>query len=59
MIIALFLGIAAAALGWRRAALRGGSRSDCITYALAHGIAAALFSMILMTVAFNMGWLND
>ena len=42
MLVALVLGLAAAAMGWRRAAKRGGNRADCIQYAAAHGIPVFL-----------------
>lgn len=59
MLVALILGIVSATIGWRRAARRGGSRADCLQYAAAHGIPAFLVSMILMTVALNMGYLGE
>ena len=55
MLVALVLGLAAAAMGWRRAAKRGGNRADCIQYAAAHGIAIFLIVMVFMTIAGSMG----
>jgi hypothetical protein len=42
--------IAGFALGWRRAAARGGVRADKIQYGFAHGFAALLLTMILALV---------
>lgn len=58
MIPALGLALLAGLIGWRRAAGRGGNASDRWQYAAAHGIAAFLLGMILMTVAARMGWLT-
>ena len=44
-------------LGWSRAARRGGGVPDRIQYALAHGIPAALITLVAVTVAARMGWL--
>ena len=52
--IAFVLGCA---LGWSRAARRGGEVPDRIQYALAHGIPAALITLVAVTVAARMGWL--
>jgi len=56
MIPALGLMVIAGAIGWRRAASRGGNRADRWQYAAAHGIPAFLIGMILMTVAGRLGW---
>ena len=58
MTIAILVGLATALLGWRRASQRGGTRADCIQYALSHGIPGFLVSMILMTVAARLGMLG-
>ena len=52
--IAFVLGCA---LGWVRAARRGGGTPDRIQYALAHGIPAGLVALIAVTLAARMGWL--
>ncbi len=52
--IAFVLGCA---LGWYRAARRGGAVPDRIQYALAHGIPAALITLVAVTVGARMGWL--
>ena len=52
--IAFVLGCA---LGWYRAASRGGGTPDRIQYALAHGIPAGLVALIALTIAARMGWL--
>jgi xanthine/uracil permease len=44
-------------LGWVRAARRGGGVPDRIQYALVHGIAAALATLIAITLAARLGWL--
>ena len=58
MIPALVLMGVAAAIGWLRAAKRGGSTADRWQYAAAHGIAAFLITLVAMTVAGHMGWLG-
>jgi len=58
MLLALILGLLAAAIGWRRASKRGGNRMDCLQYAAAHGIPAFLITMIVFTIAINMGVLG-
>lgn len=57
MLAALLLGLAAAVMGWRRAARRGGNRADRVQYAAVHGIAVFLVVLIVMTIAGNMGLL--
>ena len=47
ILIAFVLGCA---LGWVRAARRGGSTPDRIQYALAHGIPAALITLTALIV---------
>ena len=54
VLVALVLGCA---LGWTRAARRGGGTPDRIQYALAHGIPAALVTLVAVTIAARMGWL--
>ena len=58
MIPAAIAAIAAAVIGWRRAAAAGGNAADKWQYAAAHGIPAFLLVIILMTVAARMGWLG-
>lgn len=58
MIPALIAALAAALLGWRRAAAQGGNTADKWQYAAAHAIPAFLVVIILMTVAARMGWLG-
>jgi hypothetical protein len=43
--IVLAAGLAGAALGARRAKIRGGGRADMAQYAAAHGIAFALLGL--------------
>lgn len=57
MIPAVILMVLAGALGWRRAAKRGGTTADRWQYAAAHGIPAFLVVLILMTLANKLGWL--
>jgi hypothetical protein len=38
---------AGAAVGWRRAAARGGTTADKLQYALAHGFAGLLAGIVL------------
>jgi hypothetical protein len=54
VLVAFVLGCA---LGWVRAARRGGAIPDRIQYALAHGIPAALITLTAVTVGARMGWL--
>jgi hypothetical protein len=54
ILVAFVLGCA---LGWFRAARRGGGTPDRIQYALAHGIPAGLAALAAVTVAARMGWL--
>ena len=44
-----------AALGWQRAARRGGDRLDRLQYAAAHGIAFALAALALPILAGRAG----
>ena len=46
------------ALGWYRAARRGGTLAQRIQYALAHGIPTGLVAMILAVIAMRVGWLG-
>jgi hypothetical protein len=50
--IAFALGMA---LGWRRAARRGGDRLDKWQYGIAHGIAFALLALALTILARRTG----
>jgi len=52
--IAFVLG---SALGWMRAARRGGTLPDRIQFALAHGIPAALVALVVVVIGARMGWL--
>ncbi len=47
VLVAFALGCA---LGWIRAARRGGATPDRIQYALAHGIPAALVTLAAVTI---------
>ena len=58
MIPALILMVLAGALGWHRAGKRGGTTADRWQYAAAHGIAAFLVVLFLMTIAGRLGWLG-
>ncbi|MEL7467297.1 MAG: hypothetical protein AAFN27_02505 [Pseudomonadota bacterium] len=55
MVIALVAGLLLGFLGWVRATRRGGNRADRVQYALAHGFAGFLVSMIAMTIAGHLG----
>ena len=54
VLIAFVLGCG---LGWVRAARRGGGVPDRIQFALAHGIPAALITLVAVTIAARIGWL--
>ncbi len=56
MLVAIAFGLGFG-LGWVRAARRGGGVPDRIQYALAHGIPAALITLVAVTVGARMGWL--
>jgi hypothetical protein len=56
MLIGIAFGLGCA-LGWVRAARAGGGVPDRIQYALAHGIPAALITLVAVTVGARMGWL--
>ena len=58
MLIALALFLIAAAIGWRRAARRGGTLADKLQYALAHGIPAFLAGVVAVILALRMGWVS-
>ncbi len=58
MFIAVIAGLAAAAIGWFRASKRGGTASDCLQYAVSHGIPVFLLTLILLVTAGKMGWLG-
>ena len=58
MVVALILFAVFAAIGWMRAARRGGNRADKLQYAGAHCFAAFILGMIGMTVAAHLGWLG-
>ncbi|MEM9061908.1 MAG: hypothetical protein AAGD13_15720 [Pseudomonadota bacterium] len=55
MVIALIAGLLLGILGWVRATRRGGSRADRAQYALVHGIAGFLVTMVAMTIAGHVG----
>lgn len=50
--------IAFGALGWVRAARRGGTIGDRVQFALAHAIPATLAMLALQILAVRMGWLG-
>ncbi|MBY8976935.1 hypothetical protein KHP62_14045 [Rhodobacteraceae bacterium NNCM2] len=52
--IVLIAFLAGAALGWYRAAKRGGALADRLQYALAHGIALALAALVLVIILARM-----
>lgn len=52
LVLAFALG---AALGWRRAAQRGGDRLDRLQYAAAHGIAFTIAALALQILAQRTG----
>jgi hypothetical protein len=54
ILIAFALGCA---IGWYRAARRGGRLADRIQYALAHGIPAGLATLAGEVIAARLGWL--
>ena len=56
ILILVFLGFAA--LGWRRAARRGGTVPDRVQFALAHAIPATLAALALEIIAARLGWLG-
>lgn len=56
--VALILGLAMAAMGWARAARRGGKLADRLQYAAAHGFAGFLLGMIAMVIAGHLGLLT-
>ena len=56
MLVGLILFLIAAAIGWRRAARRGGTTADKMQYALAHGIPAFLLGLVLVIVVARLGW---
>lgn len=56
MVPAFIIMLFAGALGWSRAARRGGTRADRLQYAMAHGIPAFLIVMLAMTIAGRIGW---
>lgn len=58
MIVALILLFVGGAIGWFRAAQRGGTTADRLQYAAAHGLPAFLAGMIGMTIAANIGLLG-
>ncbi|MEO1490704.1 MAG: hypothetical protein AAFV19_00945 [Pseudomonadota bacterium] len=58
MVVALILAAIFGAIGWMRAARRGGTQADKLQYALAHGFAAFVVGMVGMTVAGHMGLLG-
>ena len=55
ILILVFLGFGA--LGWVRAARRGGTLADRVQFALAHAIPATLAALALQILAARMGWI--
>lgn len=55
--IALIVGLAMAAMGWARAARRGGKLADRLQYAAAHGVAGFLLGLIVLVIAGRLGLL--
>ncbi len=55
MVVGFILFLIAAAVGWRRASARGGTTADKVQYALAHGIPAFLFGLLLMLFVVRLG----
>lgn len=53
IILAAFL--LGCAVGWFRAARRGGTTADRVQFALAHGIPAALLGLVIVIVAVQTG----
>ena len=45
------------AIGWLRAARRGGDLRDRIQYALAHGIPLTLLTLFALVIGARLGWL--
>lgn len=56
--VIVLLSLVAAAIGWRRAARRGGRTADRLQYAAAHGIPAFLIALVLAVAAANLGWIG-
>lgn len=56
MLIAIAFFVVGAAIGWVRAARRGGTLADRLQYAMAHGIPAFLVGVVLVVVGLNFGW---
>ena len=56
MLIAIAFAVAFA-IGWFRAARRGGGLPDRIQYGLAHGIPAGLAALAVVVIGARMGWL--
>jgi len=47
-----------AAIGWLRAARRGGTLPDRLQYAIAHGIPLGLACLAAVLIAVRIGWLS-
>jgi hypothetical protein len=56
LLIAAF--VLAGALGWARAAKRGGTLPDRLQFALAHAIPATLAALLLQIIALRLGLLG-
>lgn len=56
MLIAIAFLVVGAAIGWVRAARRGGTLADRLQYAMAHGIPAFLVGVVLVVAGLNFGW---
>jgi hypothetical protein len=48
--------LAGCAVGWMRAARRGGNLADRLQYAVAHGVPAALAVIVVYVVGLKVGW---
>jgi phosphate/sulfate permease len=55
-LIVLFAFLLGAALGWRRAARRGGDRLDRLQYATGHAIAFAIATLALLILGERLGF---
>ena len=55
-VLAIALFVIGAAIGWRRAARRGGTSADKVQYALAHGIPAFLAGAVIVVILLRSGW---
>ncbi|HSF95149.1 MAG TPA: hypothetical protein VLA52_08985 [Thermohalobaculum sp.] len=51
--------VAGCAIGWMRAARRGGNMRDRVQYALAHAIPLTLLTLLVLVIGARMGWLPE